>query len=103
MKNEIESIGLQELTAPGTTSGPAFVREADLSVVGHVKARVSVLIGGADISLTEIYGLKAGSVVALNEKTDELVSLMVENKIVARGNLVVVGDSFGFEVVDILA
>lgn len=102
MKSEVESVGLQELSGLGATTGPTLIKEADLSVVGHVKAKVNVLVGSAEISLNELYSLKLGSIVKLNEKTDALVSLVVEDKIIARGNLVVVGDNFGFEVVEVL-
>jgi flagellar motor switch protein FliN/FliY len=41
-------------------------------------------------------------VLSLNKETSEPVDVLLDGKVVARGNLVAVGDSFGVQIIEIL-
>ena len=52
--------------------------------------------------MKEIVGLEPGSVVQLNEKAEDLVGVFVNNKIVARGEVVTVDDHLGIRIKEML-
>jgi flagellar motor switch protein FliN/FliY len=92
-------IKLQEMTA-APASGPALFNDK-LDLIQGVKVRLSASVGRADISVAELFGLKEGSVVPLDKASDEPVEVFLDDKLVGRGELVVVGDHFGIRFTEI--
>lgn len=97
----IEDLALQDLPKDNPTSGENIVKK-DAAVYGHVKAKLEVVVGSAEISISELLQLKAGSVVQMLETIQSPMLLKMDGKVVASGSLVVVDDKFGFEVTDVI-
>lgn len=76
--------------------------ERNLSMLGHVKVRVDVHLGSTEISVQKLFSLSKGDVVALDADLDAPVSLLLEGKPIARGQLVAAGDCFGLKITEIL-
>ena len=76
--------------------------ERNLSMLGHVKVRVDVHLGSAEISVQKLFSLSKGEIVALDTDLDAPVSLLLEGKPIARGQLVAAGDYFGLKITEIL-
>jgi len=76
--------------------------ERNLSMLGHVKVRVDVHLGSTEISVQELFSLSRGDVVSLDTDLDAPVSLLLEGKPIARGQLVAAGDCFGLKITEIL-
>lgn len=76
--------------------------ERNLSMLGHVKVRVDVHLGTAEISVQKLFSLSKGDVIALDTDLDAPVSLLLEGKPIARGRLVAAGDYFGLKITEIL-
>ncbi len=74
----------------------------NLDLLMDVSIPVSVEIGRADVHLQEVLDLVPGSVVTLDKKADEPIDLRVNGKLVARGEVVLVDDSYGLRVTQIL-
>lgn len=96
----IENIELSELPEAGT-SGKNIVSTRDLSLCGHVTAVADVIVGTVDITIEDLFKLKAGDVVISNNSIEDAMSLVLNGKMIARGNLVVVDDKFGFEITEV--
>ncbi len=62
---------------------------------------VSVRFGRTRVSLAEAMDLTAGSVLELDSRVDDPVEVVVNNKVVARGNLIVVDGYYGVEIVSV--
>jgi flagellar motor switch protein FliN len=85
----------------GSDRGPALGERLDL--VEHVKVKVSVTLGGAEMPLGRLFALANGDVVALDRDVDAPVDVRLHGKLIARGHLVAVGDKFGVRLSEILA
>jgi flagellar motor switch protein FliN len=96
----IENIELQELIA-SATDGKAILSKRDMSLCGHVNASADVVVCSFEISISELFSLKVGDVVKSKESVDAPMTLILDGKRIARGNLVAIEDRFGFEVTDI--
>lgn len=74
-----------------------------LDLVEHVKVRMTVLLGGAEIPLGKLFALAGGDVLPLDRDIDAPVDVRLHNKLVARGHIVAVGDKFGVRISEILS
>lgn len=96
----IENIELPELP-DGADDGKNVVTKRDLSLCSHVTAMAEVMVGTVDITIEDLFKLKSGDVVVSNNFVDEAMSLILNGKVIAKGNLVVVDDKFGFEITEV--
>ena len=76
--------------------------EKNLDLLWDVNVNVYVRLGSCSLPMKEIAELEAGSVIQLNEKTDDLVGVFVNNKIIARGEVVTVDDHLGIRIKEML-
>ena len=74
----------------------------NLDLLMDVSIPVSVEVGKAEMTLADILNLVPGSVVPLDKKSEEPVDLRVNGKLVARGEVVLVDDTYGLRVTQIL-
>ena len=97
----VHEIRLTELEA-GDASGRK-VLEANFDLVRNVKVRLTVSVGRCQLTVQELFALKENSVLTLDSGTREPVDVLLDGKVVARGALVAVGDSFGVQISEIIA
>jgi flagellar motor switch protein FliN len=97
----VNSIDLPILHASGT-NGAARVGER-LDLIEHVKVRVTVSLGETEIPIAKLFSLASGDVVALDRDADAPVDIRVNDRLIARGVLVAVGDQFGVRITEIEA
>lgn len=74
----------------------------DLSPVFDVPVNVSAVLGKTHIELNSLLKLKAGSVVELERKVGEAIDIFVNNRLVARGEIVVVDEGLGVTMTEII-
>ncbi|ARV21268.1 hypothetical protein NY99_23335 [Xanthomonas phaseoli pv. phaseoli] len=74
----------------------------DLSIFAHVKAKLVAHVGQVEMSVDQIMALKQSDVVSLEESCEALVTLMLNGKAVARGELMAVGDKLGVRIQELL-
>jgi flagellar motor switch protein FliN/FliY len=74
----------------------------NLAVLLDIPVEVSVELGSCQLPMREVLQLKPGSVVQLDKVADAPVDLYVNDKLVARGEVVVVEDRFGIKVTEII-
>lgn len=87
-----------EVVAPSAPSSPPTV---DSSILSDVQVSLQAKLGTASLSVQELLALKSGSVVKLDMKLNDLVELKLNDALVARGEIVAVGDQFGVRIVEI--
>ena len=71
-----------------------------LDLVLDIKVNVAVQLGSCELPMREVLALAPGTIGQLAQKANEPVSLHVNQKLVARGEVVLVGDSFGIRVTE---
>ncbi len=67
-----------------------------------VDVRLTVELGRTAMKLKDVLSLTEESVVMLDRLTDELLDVMVNGKLIARGEVVAQGDRFGLRIVELL-
>jgi len=65
-----------------------------------VPVGVTVQLGSCQISMREVLQLNAGSVLQLDKLADSPVDILVNDKLVARGEVVVIDNRFGVKVTE---
>jgi flagellar motor switch protein FliN/FliY len=76
--------------------------EAGLDFLGDVQVDVRVELGGARLNVQEVLKLASGSVVALDSLVGDPVDLFVNDRLVARGEVLVVKDNFAIRITEVL-
>jgi flagellar motor switch protein FliN/FliY len=82
-------------TIGGETGG------ADLSAVHDIAVKVSVVLGTTDLPVRQLLRLGRGAVLELNRKVGEDVEIYVNDRLVARGEIVSIGDKLGVTMTEI--
>ena len=89
----------------GHVSGdvPDMPRSArDLEAVYDVPVQVSAVLGKATMQVNQLLKLGRGAVVELDRKVGEAIDIYVNNRLVARGEVVVVEDRLGVTMTEII-
>ena len=87
--------------APDEDEAP--VRTADaLEAVFDVPVQVSAVLGRAQMDVGGLLGLAPGSVLELDRKVGEAIDIYVNNRLVARGEVVLVEDKLGVTMTEII-
>lgn len=85
----------------GDVSG--VVRTAsDLAPVFDVPVHVKAVLGRASMNVGNLLELGAGSIIELDRKVGEAIDIFINNRLVARGELVVVDDHLGVTMTEII-
>ncbi|MEX0839309.1 MAG: flagellar motor switch protein FliN [Parvibaculum sp.] len=94
---------------PATTEGPQTaedeesVRSAhDLEAVFDVPVNVSAVLGKTHIEVSSLLKLGRGAIVELDRKIGEAIDIYVNDRLVARGEVVVVDDRLGVTMTEIV-
>lgn len=91
----------EELNAEGL---PAEMSEGkDLDVILDIPLRVSVELGRTKILVQDLLKLHKGSVLELNKLAGEALEVLVNDRVVARGEVIVINEKFGIRLIDIVS
>jgi flagellar motor switch protein FliN/FliY len=72
-------------------------------LLADIPLRLSVEVGSTSLRLAELMDLAEGSVVELDRQANELLDILVNGTLVAKGEVVTVGNKFGIRVIDVVA
>ncbi|MGE4244217.1 FliM/FliN family flagellar motor switch protein [Ramlibacter sp.] len=95
---QIVSLAELRSDANNEAATPAAPRLGEGHALHAVKATVSVCVGTAVLSIGELLATRAGEVLRLDASLHEPVDLLVEGRVVARGQLVAVDDCFAIRI-----
>ena len=96
----VAPIALEEVDYKPGEGGPLV--ERNLAMLGHVKVRLDVLMGGAEISVGKLFSLTKGDSIELDADLDAPVAMLLDGKPIAHGHLVAAGDCFCLKISEIL-
>ena len=74
----------------------------DLEAVYDIPVQVSAVLGKATMQVSQLLKLSRGAVVELDRKVGEAIDIYVNNRLVARGEVVVVDDKLGVTMTEII-
>jgi flagellar motor switch protein FliN/FliY len=75
---------------------------ADLEAVFDVPVQVSAVLGRSKMDVAELLKLGPGTVLELDRKVGEAIDIYVNNRLVARGEVVLVEDKLGVTMTEII-
>ena len=88
--------------APAAISHPDFATK-NIETLLDVPLQVVVELGRTEMPIQKVLDLGPGSVVELNRLSGEPINIMVNGKLVARGEVVVVDENFGIKITNIIS
>ena len=74
----------------------------ELEAVYEIPVQVSAVLGKASMQVSQLLKLGRGAVVELDRKVGEAIDIYVNNRLVARGEVVVVDDHLGVTMTEII-
>lgn len=78
-------------------------RDKNLQMILDIPLRVTVELGRTKMPVSELLNLGQGSVIELNKLAGEPMEVFVNDKLIARGEAVVVNEKFGVRLTDIIS
>jgi flagellar motor switch protein FliN/FliY len=112
--NEIASSGAKApATAPASAAAPASFPSLDgggaapapknIDFILDIPMQVTVQVGSTKMIIRELLQLGQGSVIELEKLAGEPMEVLVNNRLVARGEVVVVNEKFGIRLTDVIS
>lgn len=102
-----ENVDWQKLDPSDETSqslaekaGP--ITEVSLEAIYDVPVRVSAVLGKTSLQVSKLLQLGPGAVLELDRKVGEAVDIFVNNRLVARGEVVLVEEKLGITMTEII-
>ncbi|MCX2725825.1 flagellar motor switch protein FliN [Roseibium salinum] len=99
------NIPLDELEAPQRSSSDDLhtpQSAADLEAVFDVPVRISAVLGHSRMHVSDLLKLASGTVLELDRKVGEAIDIYVNDRLVARGEVVLVEDKLGVTMTEMI-
>ena len=71
-----------------------------LGLLMDVELELSAILGSCDMNVKKILELTKGSIIELENKTAEPIDLLVNGKLIGKGEVVIIEDNFGLRITD---
>lgn len=92
-----QSVEFEDFDEPVYTQLPK-----QLELLYDVPLEITVELGRSKLKLKEIMDLNIGSIIELDKLTGEHIDILVNGKVIAKGEVVVVSESFGVRITEII-
>ena len=95
---------LRDETSAAASASP-LGDAANASLVMNIPVEVQIVLGGAEMAVSDLLNLQKGSTVALNRRIGEPVDVMVNGRKIARGEITVLESDpsrFGIKLTEII-
>ena len=97
------AIQKMELSSLAEQAGLSQEQASNISLLLDVPMQMTVELGRTRQLIKDILGLGEGSIVELDKLAGEPVDILVNNKLIAKGEVVVIDENFGVRVTDIIS
>jgi flagellar motor switch protein FliN/FliY len=97
------NVNVQPVQFSNLNSGPGMqADETNLGLLLDIPLKVTVELGRTQKVIKDILELSQGSIIELDKLAGEPVDILVNNKLIAKGEVVVIDENFGVRVTDII-
>ena len=73
----------------------------DFKALNQVPLRVSAVLGETKMTVEEVLKLTQGTIIELEKKVGEPIDIYVNDKVIAKGEIVIVGEKIGITLTEI--
>ncbi len=98
----LEGMQADVTVAPIEPEGPTTRVAAELEAVFDVPVQVSAVLGRARMEINDLLKLGPGTILELDRKVGEAIDIYVNNRLVARGEVVLVEEKLGVTMTEII-
>ena len=98
-----DASGFTETPLSGISRSRVNAPRENVDMLLDIELDVTIELGRTDLSIKRILEMGPGSIVELNRMAGEPVDLLVNNKVVAKGEVVVVDENFGIRIVSLVS
>ena len=105
MSDILSGLNIDEGEKPSAPSAPSVSNEsmsANLDMVLDIRLEATARLGRIEMPISEILNLGPGSVIEVGHLVDEPIELLINDKLIARGDVVVVDEKFGLRITEII-
>jgi flagellar motor switch protein FliN/FliY len=101
----MERDAMEQLKEQGSENGHNHEssRQVDLTMLLDVPLQVTVELGRTRMTIESLLKLTQGSVVELTQTVGEPLNIYVNNRLMARGEAVIMKDKFAMRIVDVIS
>lgn len=89
-------------SAPDAIAAPTDPLLSNLDLVLDVELTVTLRFGQRQLALREVLDLTSGSVIELDREVDEPIDLILDGRIIARGEAVIIDGNYGIRITQVL-
>jgi flagellar motor switch protein FliN len=93
---------MEEFLTEDHRTGNSRKMELNMDSLLDISVEISVEIGRAKIPIGELLSLSKGSIIELNKVAGESVDILVNEKLLGRGEIVVVNEKLGVRIIEII-
>ncbi len=86
---------------PADPSADPLAEPPSMAAVFDVPVKVQAILGGAKISINDLLNTRAGTVIELDRRVGEPVDIVVNGRLLARGELVLIDGALGVTLTEI--
>jgi len=90
-------------SAAAANSYSSHAPKVNVDMLLDIELEVSIELGKTDISIKKVLDLAPGSLVELDRLAGEPVDLLVNNKVVAKGEVIVIDENFGVRIISLVS
>lgn len=87
----------------GSGVAVADTHRRELDLLGDVDLEVTVQLGAVKLTVRELLALQEGSVLELDRAAGAAVDVMVNGRLIARGDVVVIDEELGVRITEIIS
>jgi flagellar motor switch protein FliN/FliY len=106
MADENENQTAEPTAAPeaakGATNAPSKVTAENLRVLENVEVQMTVEVGNTEIKIRDLLRLNEGAVIELDRLAGDPLDILVNGTMIAKGEIVMVGERFGVRFTEIV-
>lgn len=101
MTTQINDVNLPNLDGQNSKNSQDLLQDK-LSIVDHVEVELVVEVGNVRLTVGDLFNLKQGSIVKLDQSVNEPLKLYLKDRLIAHGKLIAVDDVLGFQVTELI-
>ena len=102
MADENEEMQASEGNATPASASPPKVSAENLRVLENIEVQLTVEVGSAEIRIRDLLRLNEGSVIELDRLAGDPLDILVNGTMIAKGEIVMVGERFGVRFTEIV-
>jgi len=102
MADENENQTAAPEAAKGAANAPSKVTAENLRVLENVEVQMTVEVGNTEIKIRDLLRLNEGAVIELDRLAGDPLDILVNGTMIAKGEIVMVGERFGVRFTEIV-